>query len=181
MQASETGRWSATQDLFRKVQESKSLHRDSELVKVVRKNSVAALASVVQPLLAALQVSTSNAKLFYLSWTFNWRTCWIHFVPVGILREAPQPHKRFSWNGFMDQFLSSFSICFEFDWRMNEKKVRCPDLILFTRYNTIIRMSNICAGGWNSRVYCERIWSWWDGPFAPRETTVLWNENTVSY
>lgn len=71
MQASETGRWSATQDLFRKVQESKSLHRDSELVKVVRKNSVAALASVVQPLLAALQVSTSNAKLFYLSWTFN--------------------------------------------------------------------------------------------------------------
>ncbi|KAG0569845.1 hypothetical protein KC19_6G120200 [Ceratodon purpureus] len=55
MQPLETGNGSANQDLFIKVQGSKAPPRDSELVKVVKKNSVVALASVLKPLLAALQ------------------------------------------------------------------------------------------------------------------------------
>jgi len=55
MQVSEAGKSSANREHFRKVQGSTSLPRDSDLVKDVRKTSVAALASVVQPLLAALQ------------------------------------------------------------------------------------------------------------------------------
>lgn len=67
VQDSEAGNWSASQAHFRKVHGSKSLPSlDSDLMKDVRKTSVAALASVVQPLIAALQVSTKLRTIILL-------------------------------------------------------------------------------------------------------------------